>query len=53
MPTNQVKELFAKIEHMERRLTEACTDMAWVKRILIGAASIGTIAKVVSWIAGR
>jgi len=51
VPTNQVKELFAKIEHMERRLTEAGTDLVWIKRILMGAASLGIIGKIIGYIA--
>lgn len=53
MPTKTVNELIKTIEKMQEQIVEMRTDSVWIKRIIIGAASLGFLEKLVGWMVGK
>lgn len=47
------KTLNEQIEEMKEHIVELRTDAVWIKRIIIGAASLGFLEKLVGWMIGK
>ena len=42
-----MKKLIDQVNKLENLVTEIKTDLVWIKRLLIGAASLGFLAKLI------
>ncbi len=53
MPNKTVTELMKVVQDLRNEVVELKTDAIWIKRIIIGAASLGFLEKIVSWMVGK
>lgn len=56
MPSSQVKDLLHRFDALESDIkkhltdiTELKTEIVWIKRIVLGAAGLGFIEKLIGW----
>jgi hypothetical protein len=50
MPSDTVRELLKQVKSLELKLTEQSTDIVWIKRIIVGAAGLGFVEKLLGWL---
>lgn len=48
-----MKKVLDEISDIKEAIAEIKTDNVWIKRIIIGAASLGFLEKIVAWIVGK
>lgn len=49
MPSETVKHLVEQVEELQIKLSAMSTDIMWMKRIIVGAAGLGFLEKLIGW----